>query len=433
MKFFNTCLTILLLGSVGCNTPAPHTDSSTKGETTPTADARPTPRPFQLTGSQVVTDTFDIRHDLRDGRLTIALDTDLGDAAKLMVSVARMYRNRGSDEQYPIDYFSEQSTVGAWREPRIVILDHEKWKREIEQRQKVLAAAGEPFTVSMIADDIEISFVVPINQEPPFEALNANLIGKAVTQSYNLRIVRRETLVYYPIDTKNIGRTRFADPMGLTQGNTYRASGTLPIVPEIDPADPIAAIASIRRLSPGEEFTVLEMKRHDNTPWYHVRTRLGEGWVNSVALLGQELVVVRPHEASLASATATGPPPSSTSGPPPVPADPTQNFLKSSYVLCEAGGQLRWFIKARTIDELSRPHPTPWKMKVYLNGSPFSESEASKALAQGWCALTDLYSTETVTVLEDCNHILPLPNGGCRKVRVDSKEWYTFADAVAVP
>lgn len=293
MRTLSSCVAVSMLAIIGCGSPTPEAEPSAAGQTAPATQVRPESRTFRMSGNQIVTDTFDVRYDLRDGRLTLALDSDLGDAAKLIVSVSRVYQKRGNDEKYPVDYFSEQSTVGAWREPRAVRLDHDAWKREIEQQQRVLAAAGEPFTVSRIEDDIEISFVVPVNQEPPFERLNANLTGGVVTQSGNLRIIRREVLVPYPIDATNVGQTRFADPLGLVSETTYRASGDVPLVPELDPDDPIAAIASIRRLSPGEEFTVLEATKRSNTPWYRVRTHLGEGWINSTALLGEEIAVVR--------------------------------------------------------------------------------------------------------------------------------------------
>jgi hypothetical protein len=64
-------------------------------------------------------------------------------------------------------------------------------------------------------------------------------------------------------------------------------------MPEFEPADPIAAIAAIRQLEPRGEFTVVEVRTHRNAPWYRVRTRIGEGWINSTALLGQELRAVR--------------------------------------------------------------------------------------------------------------------------------------------
>ncbi len=293
MRILSGCVIASLVTLIGCGSSEHETESSAAGQTARTAEVTPEPRPFRILDNQIVTDTFDVRYDLRDGRLTIALATDLGDAAKLMVGVSRSYWEQGSEEEYSVDYFSEQSTVGAWREPRTIRLDNDAWKREIEQRQRVLAAAGEPFTVSRIADNIDIGFVVPVNQEPPFERFNANLTGVVVTQSGNLRIVRPEVAVPYPIDATNVGQTRFADPVNLASERTYRASGEIPLVPEIDPPDPIAAIASIRRLSPGEEFTVLEITLRRSTPWYRVRTPLGEGWINSTALLGQEIVVVR--------------------------------------------------------------------------------------------------------------------------------------------
>lgn len=277
----------------GCGSPEPEARSLTAVEAPAAVDLTPQPQAFRIIDNQIVTDTFDVRHDLRDGKLTMALGTDLGDAAKLMVSVSRSYWKHGSDEEYPVDYFSERSTVGAWREPRRIALDHDAWKREIEQRQRALAAAGEPFMVSRIADDLTISFVVPVNQDPPFERLNANLTGDAVTQSGKLRIVRREAAVPYPIDATNVGQTRFADPLNLGRDITYRGSREIPLVSEIVPADPVAAIASIRRLSAGEQFTVVEVVVRRNTPWYRVQTLLGEGWINSTALLGQEIVVVR--------------------------------------------------------------------------------------------------------------------------------------------
>ena len=146
MRTLSGCVTVSMLAIIGCGSPAPETDSSATEQTAPIAQVRPEPQPFRMSGNQIVTDTFDVRYDVRDNRLTIALDTDLGDPAKLMVGVSRSYWKQGSEEEYSVDYFSEQSTVGAWREPRTIRLDHDAWKREIEQRQRVLAAFGEPFS-----------------------------------------------------------------------------------------------------------------------------------------------------------------------------------------------------------------------------------------------------------------------------------------------
>lgn len=251
------------------------------------------PRRFRRVGDQILTDTFVVRSDLRGDNLTLGLDSDLADATKLVVSVSRDYQERGSTDRYSVDYFSEHSTVGAWRRPRTVTLDHDAWKREIEQRQRALAAVGEPFTIFRIADSIEVSFVVPVNQDPPFKRWNENLAGRVVTQSGSLRIVKHETALLFPMDTMGVGQVRLGAPFGLEVHTTYFAARHIPIVPEIAPTDPIAAIAGIRQLDPGEEFTVIEVRTRENTVWYRVRTRIGDGWVSSIALLGQDLRVVR--------------------------------------------------------------------------------------------------------------------------------------------
>ena len=94
-------------------------------------------------------------------------------------------------------------------------------------------------------------------------------------------------------DGDDVGQTPFIDPRDLASGTTYRATGELPLVPEFEPADPMAAIAAIQRLEPGVEFTVLETRMQGSNPWYRVRTPVGEGWINSTALIGQETMIVR--------------------------------------------------------------------------------------------------------------------------------------------
>lgn len=104
--------------------------------------------------------------------------------------------------------------------------------------------------------------------------------------------------------------------------------------------------------------------------------------------------------------------------------------LEPGYVLCESGGQLRWFIDLEDLNSLWGPHPEDWELPVMLDGGKYFGSEARKAIAQGWCHPTaDMRGR--VEVLENCDEHLPYPNGGCRKVRVGGNgEWYTFGDAV---
>lgn len=258
---------------------------------TPSADiaAPQATRAFRMEGSSIVTDTFTVNYDLRDGRLVLVLTSDLSDDTKLMVGASRTYQERGSSETYVLHYFSESSTIGAWRQARTIILDNEKWKSELDQRQRALAASGLPFTVSRISENVDVSLTVPVNQEPPFQQFNANLTGGVVTTSGNLRIVAFEEAVPYPIDAAGVGQAQYGDPLNLTVGAKYTVSRATPIMPESNPSDPIAAIAGLVTLSAGEAFTVLERAAIRGAPWYRVRAGATEGWINSTALIGQQL------------------------------------------------------------------------------------------------------------------------------------------------
>lgn len=281
----------VLLALVGCSSD---TESSPQVSGAPSEMiAIQAPRPLRRVGDQIVADTFAVRHDLRDGRLTLVLDTDMGDAATLMVSVSRTYRERGSTGRYVVNYFDERTTVGKWRLPRTLMLDQEAWNRELEQRQRIMAAAGEPFTVSRISDSIEISFVLPVNQDPPFQPWNANLVGQAVEQDGQLRLLRSSTKIRYPMDAQGVGQNRYADPLNLSVGRSYRSSGALPLMSELNPSDPLRAIAASKQLQSEGAFRVLERTMKGSIPWYRVGVAGAEYWVNSTALVGRQVTEVK--------------------------------------------------------------------------------------------------------------------------------------------
>lgn len=245
----------------------------------------------------IVSDTFEIRHVLRGEQLTIALHTDLPDYTHLMVSVDRTYQQQGSSDRYVVSYFAEGSTVGEWRSAKTISLDNKRWKQELEKSRRILATAGEPFTVSTISSQITIGFTVPINQPPPFEMGNANLVGSVVKESIFGRIIEQEILVDYPIDESGVGNVEWGDPFALEQGRRYQVSRRTPIMPDVSPADPVRALADVRYLPSGASFTVRGVRSVSGSPWYRVTGRVGgkdvQGWINSTALIGQVLRVVR--------------------------------------------------------------------------------------------------------------------------------------------
>lgn len=91
----------------------------------------------------------------------------------------------------------------------------------------------------------------------------------------------------------------FIDSQALQIGKTYRLLKETPLMPEFEPADPIAALKNTKKIHPGENLTVLSVKKKRDTPWYYVQSKnavtgnVRKGWVNSVALIGQSVQKVQ--------------------------------------------------------------------------------------------------------------------------------------------
>lgn len=254
-------------------------------------------RSGRFMNGKMITDTFQVRHHLAGDTLTLVLDTDLPDDAHLMVGIHRIYNERGSTKNYVNDYYSRKSSIGAWRRPRQIVLDAGQWHRALDEKRRIMAAAGEPFEVGRISDDVVVSFVVPVNQDDSrFGKWNANLVGQAVdsSDSGGMHVVSEEIVLPYPL-TGSGPNTQWADPRGLLAGKAYVVESRTPLVPEFDPPDPMAAIAKIKYLPAGTRIAVAEVRDRRGEPWYRAAAlsgsgeALGSGWVNSSALIGQNI------------------------------------------------------------------------------------------------------------------------------------------------
>ena len=94
----------------------------------------------------------------------------------------------------------------------------------------------------------------------------------------------------------NPSRVNFrVDPYSLELHQTYRVTRKTPLMPELQPRNPLEAISRIKQIPSGGLIEVLETSSTRGNPWYKVvamnnhRNWLGSGWVNSTALLGQKL------------------------------------------------------------------------------------------------------------------------------------------------
>jgi len=252
--------------------------------------------------NQILCDKFELVTKVTDSTLDLSVDTDLPDNTVVMVDVSRSYLKKDNSARYPVNYFSERSTIGKWKSEHSISIADEVWKTALRNRQESVSRVGYSLGIESISDKITVSIVVPINQsDPKFGNRNKNLTGKAVTiLEEGLRVVRDEIEIDCPMNAPPVGKSPFPnlDPQGLDIGQIYVVSEQTPLMPSHSPVDPMSAIQQMKYIPEGGGFKVLEVYYKDKyNPWYkviafnHSLYEIGKGWINSTALLGQQLKV----------------------------------------------------------------------------------------------------------------------------------------------
>jgi len=284
---------------VSCSRERPENKERAPERAKPHVQARKPAETPAATETRIVCDKFELVTKVTGSTLGLSVDTDLPDDTVVMVSVSRSYLHEGNSATYSEDYLSERSTIGKWKSEHGISIADEVWKTALRARQELVSRLGPAFDVASINDKITASMVVPINQpDAKFGDRNRNLTGEAVTVlEEGLRVVRDEIEIDYPLNGAPLGKSPFpnVDPLGLDIGQSYVVSTQTPLMPYHSPADPMAAIQQMKYIPQGGGFKVLEVYKEKTNPWYKViafdqRTeQIGAGWINSMALLGQQL------------------------------------------------------------------------------------------------------------------------------------------------
>lgn len=213
--------------------------------------------------------------DLADSSLNLSVDTNLPDATSILVEVSRSYWEKGRPEEYAISYFSESSTVGKWRSSRSIALDNAKWIQLLKAEQERMSRLGSGFEVARVNEKIEASVIAP-------------LLGSD------------EVEVNYPLDSTPPARHTSFDPFHLDIDGVYIVSRRTPLMPTHAPGRNIhgttGVVQEIQQIPTGGAFRVLQrIEKTGQNPWYRVSAidrqakRIGPGYINSTALLGQKL------------------------------------------------------------------------------------------------------------------------------------------------
>ena len=89
----------------------------------------------------------------------------------------------------------------------------------------------------------------------------------------------------YDIFSSSAKAINFIDPTTLKVGSTYTLSKRTPIMPSYEVSD----LNDIAYANSGDSITIVDKKSVRSIVWYQVESQIKNGWVNSVALFGQDL------------------------------------------------------------------------------------------------------------------------------------------------
>jgi hypothetical protein len=254
---------------------------------------------------RVICNKFSVNTEINGKDIEFWLDTDLPNDTIVMVSLDRLYWQKGNADTYSNSYYAKRSSVRQLLKPVNVVIDENQWRLKLEKKQKLFASIGEPFKVSKISENVDLNLTVPINQKnPAFGKRNINLEGIKVRDSNDLQIIREKQSFLIPLgkelSAQILAKKQYSlNAYNLETNVLYKISKKTPIFKELDPVDKIKAIAEMRNLPVDSVIRILRKVEKRSMTYYYIRAdvrgdtrKKAEGWINGGALLGQDLRVI---------------------------------------------------------------------------------------------------------------------------------------------
>jgi len=102
-------------------------------------------------------------------------------------------------------------------------------------------------------------------------------------------------LIITILSLSSIWAGEILDVQNLKIGSAYVVSRRTPLMPEVNPSDPLSAAEKMKNIPAGGAFKISGIEMKNGNPWYKVAAigvdnkPIGQGYINSGALLGQDL------------------------------------------------------------------------------------------------------------------------------------------------
>lgn len=256
------------------------------------AAAEPVPIP-----AGVLCERFVVSASVQGDELAVTVDTDLPADARLEFWLTRSYWEKGDTEERAFDYADAVRTVVECSPSCRFPLDNAAAVAKLVEARDLQAKTGLGGEMDRISPELSLTVWLDDEQSnPAFGELNRNLKGACVTDAGEGAVeVEKELEVAYPLDVP-VPESRYVSSESLVVKGMYVVSRRTPVVPEIHPRDPVGAMRRAYYIEDGGRFRVSAVQRVRHNNWYEVTAfdergkRLGSGWINGIALIGQDIV-----------------------------------------------------------------------------------------------------------------------------------------------
>jgi len=246
--------------------------------------------------------------DAGERKVKINITTNFPDGTNLSLWINRDYYVKGKNEPNGGELGSKDFFIKNGRFETIVIINDTEW---YNRYQKIAKAIPDDFPpISKIPDKITINVMyTPAVPQPANVVEILGTRGEFVSgkgaEKFGTGTLGRLTSFHvskelsFPMEGRVEKSLKYANYQSLKINETYAISKETPLMPEFEPSDPLAAMNNIKYLQAGSRIRILSIKDKYNFPWYEVQAMnkfgesVGEGWINSNALIGQDILVIK--------------------------------------------------------------------------------------------------------------------------------------------
>lgn len=245
---------------------------------------------------------------ITDKQINVKIETNFPDGTNLNLYGNRYYQVKGVNETYTGDLFETDFSVkNGYFESTININDKEWYDR---YQGVARAIPNEYPPISKISDKINIRVVYTAAATQPADVVKilgtrGEFVSGEGVEHFGTGTAGRLTALfttkefYLPMEGRVAKKSEYTDYQSLKVNQTYSIAKETPLMPEFEPSDPLAAMSKIKDLPAGSQIKILSINAKYNFPWYEVQAInksgeiIGRGWINSTALIGQDILIIR--------------------------------------------------------------------------------------------------------------------------------------------